>query len=248
MADVAGIDLDAQPVGWSRPRWQRLEVTHAPVLDAVDAEVAAHGTIRRSWLRGLSDQPMTLLVASMIWGFGNSQRGPSSVMTMLTSPRGEMPVSEVVDSIVAAAKTGARVGFTSLFDLQGATRVKRLGVAFGSKLVHFAGYDAAPQPRPLVYDMRVWKATQHLADGPGCRPPRATFGPPTTSGPAHGPRRSVRRTGWNRRWWSTCCSDRPERSELLDDSGSDPLAGCVQPARSPPCPVPDLGPTGAAQA
>lgn len=169
---VSGADLDTQRISWSRVRWRRLEATCANVLDRIDAEVSRHGTISRSWLRGLVDEPMTLLVATMIWGFGPDRYGPSKLERMLTRRRTDAPIADVVTEIVAQSQHGAGRGFTALFDSHGDTRVMELGVAFGTKLVHFAGYDTASDPRPLVYDLRVWSATEHLDDCPTFPSPR----------------------------------------------------------------------------
>jgi hypothetical protein len=108
----------------------------------------------------------------MIWGFATSNRGPYSLRLMLTGKSGGEPVSAVLASIISSARAGAGEGFTSLFDARGRTRVPRLGVAFGTKLVHFADYDSDARPRPLVLDNRVWLAAQALTDMPTVPDPK----------------------------------------------------------------------------
>jgi hypothetical protein len=48
------------------------------------------------------------------------------------------------------------------FDRRGRPRISHLGIAFGTKLLHFAGYASPARPRPLVFDSRVWRATRQV--------------------------------------------------------------------------------------
>lgn len=156
---------DAQPIRWRRSGWEALW-DHEPglpglaVLDLIDTEVAAAGTIRRSWVRSLADaDPVVFLAASAIWGFGNYvRRGRPALRAMLLTPG----VAAITDDIIGAARRDAAAGFSALFDGSGGTRVAQLSIAFGSKVVHFAGYDYA-NPRPLVLDARVYRAVEELA-------------------------------------------------------------------------------------
>lgn len=162
------VDLDAQKISWKPEMWQRVwdDTTPRPAgreaLRLIAQEVEANGTIRRSWLRQLADgDPIVFLVATTIWGFGSYNRGPRFLRAMLTDLRSSEPVGNVVASIVEASRTSPGDGFRALFAERGRTRVSHLGIAFGTKIVHFGGYDHA-DVKPLVLDLRVWTASGRL--------------------------------------------------------------------------------------
>jgi Putative 8-oxoguanine DNA glycosylase OGG-like protein len=167
---VAGYrqEVEQQPITWRRANWEKLweaspEVPGRGVLDVIDSEVSGSGagTIRRSWIRGLADgDPVVFLAASTIWGFGNYVRfGRPALRAMLTSPN----VEPITSDIVEASRRDAGDGFAELFDDRGRTRIKSLGIAFGTKVVHFAGYDHTT-PKPLVLDSRNYASAQALDD------------------------------------------------------------------------------------
>ena len=54
----------------------------------------------------------------------------------------------------------------------GAHKIKGLNMAFGTKLLYFAGYTTERRPRPLILDKRVRRALQVVA--PGTVPPKGT--------------------------------------------------------------------------
>jgi len=160
-------DPQAQPITWNRSAWAELwdrdpSLPATSVLDLIEAEVtgAGAGTIRRSWVRSLADgDPTVFLAASTIWGYGNYvRRGRPALQLMLTTPG----ASAIAEDIINAARRDAAAGFSALFDQRGRTRIARLGIAFGTKVVHFAGYDFA-SPRPLVLDARVYLAAKEFA-------------------------------------------------------------------------------------
>lgn len=149
------IDTDNQPIGWNRAMWEQVWAgTNLPgrsALDLVAAEHHEHETIRRGWLRGLSDGDGTeFLVATIIWGYGTFGRGVKALRAMLATP----DLATTVDEIVTASRRDAASGFGSLF-AAGKTRIPWLGIAFGTKVVHFAGY-AHTKPPPLILDKRVY--------------------------------------------------------------------------------------------
>jgi hypothetical protein len=172
LATASGLDLDGPPIGWKRARWEPVWKgnAHLPgrdVLYEIDREVDRHTTVRPSWLRGLADgDPTRLLVASTIWGFGNFSKGPRFLGRMLGGQRSDSAIPDVLADIVSAAKSGASEGFSALFDARGRSRMSHLGIAFGTKLLHFAGYDSPARPRPLVFDARVWRATRRVRGCP----------------------------------------------------------------------------------
>jgi hypothetical protein len=174
-------DVDRQPITWRRPNWEKLWLAEprlpgGDVLDAIDAEVSSEGagTIRRSWLRGLADgDPPLFLAASTIWGFGNYvRRGRPALGAMLRTP----DVGAITRSIIDASRRDPGEGFEAVFDARGHPRIKSLNIAFGTKVVHFAGYDHS-HPRPLVVDRRVYAAARCLDDSaPVPDPARYTTG------------------------------------------------------------------------
>lgn len=171
---------EVQPITWRRANWESVweenpELPGREVLDAIDTEVAGDGagSIRRAWVRSLADgDPVVFLAASTIWGFGNYvRRGRPSLQSMLRTP----DVDTIVTDIIAAARTDAGDGYSALFARR-RTRISSLGIAFGTKVVHFAGYDHAT-PRPLVLDARVYAAVQSLEpSAPVPDPSRYTTG------------------------------------------------------------------------
>lgn len=166
--DIVAADRERareQPIKWRRANWESLWDANSvlpgrAVLDAIDAEVAGEGvgSIRRTWVRSLADgDPIVFLAGSTIWGFGNYvRRGRPALRAMLQTPY----VGTIVTDIVAAARTDAAVGFSALFN-DGRSRISSVGIAFGTKVVHFAGYDFVA-PQPLILDARVYAAAQSL--------------------------------------------------------------------------------------
>lgn len=139
---------------WEKVWWQHGLPGYA-TLDMIDAEVerSEGRTIRRSWLRELADgdDPVTFLVATTIWGYGGFGRGVKALGAMLSCDA----LADVVTDIVDASRLGAAPGFRALFDARGHTRIPWLGIAYGTKVVHFAGYRHADPP-PLILDKRVF--------------------------------------------------------------------------------------------
>ena len=157
--------VQLQRIKWRRSNWESVwdadpSLAGREVLDIIDTEVAGDGagTIRRSWLRSLADDdPVVFLAGSTIWGFGNYvRRGRGALLAMLQTPQVDAITREIID----AARTDAGSGFSTLF-AGGRSRISWLGIAFGTKVVHFAGYDYA-NPRPVILDARVHAAARSL--------------------------------------------------------------------------------------
>lgn len=175
--DYRTADIDHQKISWNPQLWQGVwedssggpgpsRLPGRETLDLVDAEVRRSRTIRRSWLRGLADgDPVTFLVATTIWGFGSFSRGPRFLRAMLGEQRSDDGLNTVITSIVEAARRSPAEGFGSLFNGRGRPRISHLGIAYGTKVLHFAGYGHA-EPGPLVLDRRVWAAATTLEDKP----------------------------------------------------------------------------------
>lgn len=185
-----GHDLDRQSISWNPDMWRRVwdepgpsagteELPGRRVLQLIAAEVAANdGAFRRSWLLQLADgDPVEFLAATVIWGYGNFGRGLPALRAMLGERKTAEDVGAVVTSLVAASRRSPAEGFRALFDDRGRTRIARLGIAFGTKVVHFAGYRHA-DIAPIILDKRVWTAAQSLSSAPRVpNPTRYTTGP-----------------------------------------------------------------------
>ncbi|MGB3412461.1 MAG: hypothetical protein WBA45_14835 [Microthrixaceae bacterium] len=170
---------ESQPIGWNRKIWQKLwddepAIPAVEALDLIDAEVrgAGNGTMRRSWIRSLADgDALVVLAASTIWGYGNYVRfGRPALKAMLGTPG----AAAIVGDIVEQSRRSPAAGFSALF-ADGSPRISRLGIAFGTKVVHFAGYDFAT-PKPLILDKRVFRSAQRLGIGQVPDPERFATG------------------------------------------------------------------------
>jgi hypothetical protein len=113
-------------------------------------------------------RPLDVLALTMVWGWGNRGRGRIALQQALASPT----TPHQMGRIVRQSKRGAANGFTALFNAHGRTNVPWLGVAFGTKALYFAGYNSLARPRPLIFDINVWKATQRIRGAPNLPSPR----------------------------------------------------------------------------
>jgi hypothetical protein len=157
--------VDYQPVDWAPHAWGNQWAMH----DLPNADIVAEltdvyftqRTIPRRYLYDLA-QPLDierLLIGTLAWGYGADRKGRSratKTVTVRTDPK-RSPF-EVATEIVETTQTqGARAGFSALFS--GDTgRLKMMGTAYGTKLLHFGGYHNAPEPPPLIFDANAWKA------------------------------------------------------------------------------------------
>lgn len=159
--------MEDQPVRWEPDRWtahwQELSLPCFSVLRELESEFREHRTIRRKFLfETYQDRPATeLFTAVMAWGLGLSNYGPSRASRILTQPRAARVIEDVVS---AARQDGAAAGYRTYY-AEGNT-LQGLDVAFITKLIHFAGYESAHRPRPLIYDKRVATTITRLPTAP----------------------------------------------------------------------------------
>ena len=140
-----------QRVPLSIEAWAPLLEAHPELRADLGAEVEANDGIRRSFVhkRAASD-PVELFLAAMAWGFGPKTYGPARVTKMMANPGFEANLAAIVEDTRAR---GAAGGWTSLLLTH---RIRGLGMAYGTKLLYFAGYTSdCPGPRPLVLDKFV---------------------------------------------------------------------------------------------
>lgn len=149
-----------QPAAWKR-EWSRHNLPHAHVLDELENEVAAHGTIRRTFIFSYHNRaPLELLTAVLAWGYGTTGYGPARARSIVKQPG----AAAVISSVVATArKHGAAAGYRSYY---ANGQLDGLSVAFITKLLHFAAYQSEQRPRPLIYDQRVSAAVTRLPSAP----------------------------------------------------------------------------------
>lgn len=162
---------DDQRVSWNRTMWERVwdEASGAlPARETLDL-IDAQGGIRRPWLRELADgDPAIFLTATTIWGYGSFSRGVKALRAMLHC-RGE-DVRALTSEVIGASRQSPDAGFRSLYNDHGGKRIPWLGTAYGTKVVHFAGYDHT-DPKPLILDKRVWTGIMALEDTPAVPDP-----------------------------------------------------------------------------
>jgi hypothetical protein len=157
--------MEHQPVSWRYAAWQKHwhdhELPQSHVLDEIQKEYTAHGTIARSFVFSYQHRdPVELFIAVMAWGLGPDGRGPARAGTILNGPGAAEIIKAVVDSV---RQGGAAAGYSAYFF---GARLPQLNIAFGTKLLYFAGYQETPRPRPLIYDNLVATAVIRLPGAP----------------------------------------------------------------------------------
>jgi 8-oxoguanine DNA glycosylase-like protein len=160
----------AQQVKWQPEAWIRRSSAHGlgwqPIIEHLsEASIAVSPRtveLSRATVHGVAARcpeefsPAELLLASCIWGFGRHPRARARVESMLSGDGADQVLLEVHE----ASRTDAGTGFSALFE-GGKARVPGLGVAFGTKFVHFAA-NHMPRPEPLIYDRFVALALREL--------------------------------------------------------------------------------------
>lgn len=147
----SGTDVAAQRVPLSMDAWASVFASSPEVAAEIAAEIDAHNGIRRSFIHERADgDPVSLFLAAMAWGFGPTAYGPARVAKMMAIPGFESNVGTIVEDV---RTRGAAEGWTSLLLTH---KIHGLGMAYGTKLLYFAGYGSdCPGPRPLVLDQFV---------------------------------------------------------------------------------------------
>jgi hypothetical protein len=157
-----------QPVDWRPQTWKASWKVHGSpcshVLDELEAEITAHGTIRRSFIFSTYQdrRAIELFIAAMAWGSGTSGRSLARIRVILGQPNAADKIQATVDAV---RLHGAAAGYRGYFSYN---RLSQLDVAFATKLLYFAGYQHQHlgQPRPLIYDTRVATAITRLPAAP----------------------------------------------------------------------------------
>ena len=156
----SGADVAAQLIPWERnDAWAAIFTGHDDTFDALRSHAAqTNGYIARSFVHDLANgDPIDLFLVTMAWGWGNIPIGPSRVRKILAEPDVTDNVTAVVDTV---RTNGAGDGWTAPLATH---KTRGLGMAYGTKLLYFAGYQHGRHPRPLILDARVRRCLHYIA-------------------------------------------------------------------------------------
>lgn len=156
--------VSEQRIPWDPASWRHGLGDHDSTVARLEAESGqqkgedqprlARDPVHR--IAGEGD-PVALLVASMVWGFGPIGYGPWRTREMLDTPGALGQLEELAR---ATRKDGAVVAYARLRNRK--QRPKWLGPAFGTKFLHFAGWRSGSGGlRPLVLDANVVAGLRH---------------------------------------------------------------------------------------
>ncbi len=145
--EYTAADMEAQRVKWIPGRWKNAFAGHEAAYKALIEHSKEAGGIARSFVHAqASGDPVDLFLMAMAWGYRPKDYGTARTEQILQQDRAE----EKIAAIVHATRHDG---------------IKGLNMAFGTKLLYFAGYFAEHRPRPLVLDQRVRNSLQTLAPG-----------------------------------------------------------------------------------
>ena len=164
-------DVESQRVKWIPSRWKDVFKGHKAAYKALMDHSEEAGGITRSFIHGQAPgDPVDLFLMAMAWGYRPKDYGTTRTESILEQDGAARKIAAIVD---ATRHEGAAAGWSALL---GTHRIKGLNMAFGTKLLYFAGYTTEHRPRPLVLDQRVRKALQTFA--PGTVPAKGTVWKP----------------------------------------------------------------------
>jgi hypothetical protein len=129
----------------------------------IPSDVDEHGraSIKRERVYEKRDEDLSLtFLAAMIWGRGPDNRGPKLTLRMMNDAEFDGTIQELAG---AAKSSNPQDAFRKLFN-KGRARLPRLGVSFGTKVIHAFGYKESGV-QPLVYDLFVFRALRSLHEG-----------------------------------------------------------------------------------
>jgi predicted house-cleaning noncanonical NTP pyrophosphatase (MazG superfamily) len=160
-------DVEAQRVKWVPSRWAEAFAGHEAAYKALVDHSEKAGGIARSFIHEhAAGDPVDLFLMAMAWGYRPKDYGTARTERILEEDGAVKKIAAIVD---ATRNDGAAAGWSALL---GTHKIKGLNMAFGTKLLYFAGYTTEHRPRPLVLDQRVRKALQTVA--PGTVPAKGT--------------------------------------------------------------------------
>jgi len=149
---------------WNPSAWRGVDLPGAS--GAIDelaqitlVESSGSHAISRNQVVEFGKSPDQLFLASMIWGFGTTGYGASRVAKMIAS--NGLSLSTKINQIIASAQQGPESAWDAI---TANSKIRGLGVAFGSKLAYFASLQADPdRPSILIADINtsrgIWNAS-----------------------------------------------------------------------------------------
>ncbi|GAB3227063.1 nucleoside triphosphate pyrophosphohydrolase [Mycolicibacterium hippocampi] len=153
-------DVDAQRVQWIPDRWTATFTGHEHAHADLRAHSEEAGGIARDFIHShAGGDPVELFLMAMAWGYRPKDYGPARTQAVLRADGAEEKIAAIVQ---ATRDDGAAAGWRALLVTH---KITGFNMAFGTKLLYFAGYTTEHRPRPLVLDARVRAALQNLAPG-----------------------------------------------------------------------------------
>jgi hypothetical protein len=142
-------------------QWQTFLAGHPHVAHNLQAEIAAHEGIRRSYLMSLATGNVEdFFLSVMAWGFATSNVHYPAQVALMTPPFDKANLQKIVND---TRNLGALAGWKAMMETNS---IYGLGYGFGTKLLYFAGYGVVPQgPQPLILDNNVMKALARKVPG-----------------------------------------------------------------------------------
>lgn len=152
-----------QQVEWFPDRWMRVfEVT--PFFDDLlvliprGQSLGSQAYIKREQIYEKRNEDLFVtFLATMIWGRGPDNRGPKLTLRMMN----RAGFDDIIQDLASHARSSQpQEAFRALISA-GRPRLPRLGVSFGTKVLHAFGYKESGV-QPLVYDVFVFRALRSL--------------------------------------------------------------------------------------
>lgn len=151
----------SQKIDWFPSRWTTVFENSrfaGRLSQLIPSDVAEDGraSIKREQIYEKRDEDPTLtFLATMIWGRGPDNRGPKLTLRMMNDDR----FDDTIEELASGAKSSSPPDVFRILFTKGRARLPRLGVSFGTKVIHAFGYKESGL-QPLVYDVLVFKALQ----------------------------------------------------------------------------------------
>lgn len=161
-----------QTVEWRPPAWRSNFPEHIELINQLAGGPSAEtAEIKRSSIYesakhaiGAEQQAPAArkaFITIMIWGRGPDNRGPALTKKMMESKDFDKTLAEIIR--VSSSSETHSDAFLSLF-ARGRSRIRGLGISFGTKLIHAFSDDQSDSPA-LVYDDLVKRALRALREG-----------------------------------------------------------------------------------
>jgi hypothetical protein len=152
-----------QKVDWFPDQWMRV-FEKTPFFDSllqlIPREQCKSSRVsieRKQIYEKRNEDLFVTFLATMIWGRGPDNRGPTLTFRMMNAAGFEQTIH---DFATHAQSSSPQESFRALFS-DGRARLPRLGVSFGTKVLHAFGYKESGV-QPLVYDLFVYRALRSL--------------------------------------------------------------------------------------